>query len=94
MVITDSDPVDLVASVPRPRETSMTRWETLAEHLRDQIRSGHIQPGELLPSYAQIQEQHGISYGTVRQALWVLRMEGWVAGEPGVGVRVRADHPA
>lgn len=71
----------------------MNRWETLAEKLRTQIRSGQLKPGDYLPSYAALQEEHQISYGTVRQALFVLRTEGWVEGEPGVGVRVRADHP-
>lgn len=72
----------------------MTRWERLAEHIRGQIRSGQLQPGGLLPSYRVLGEEHGVSYATVRQALTVLRMEGWVTGEPGVGVRVRQDPPS
>ena len=71
-----------------------TRWERLAEHVRGEIRAGRLRPGALLPSYRQLGEDHGVSYATVRQALTVLRTEGWVVGEPGVGVRVREDHPA
>lgn len=71
----------------------MTRWERLAEHIRNQIRAGRLQPGDMLPSYRALGEEHGVSYATVRQALTVLRTEGWIVGEPGVGVRVRTDHP-
>lgn len=71
----------------------MTRWERIAEHIREQIRSGQLRPGDRLPSYAALGEEHGASYGTVRMALAVLRTEGWIAGEPGVGVFVRDDHP-
>lgn len=73
---------------------TMTRWERLAEDLRQQIRAGELRPGDLIPSYRMLGEQYKISYGTVRQALSVLRVEGWIEGEPGVGVRVRQDHPA
>lgn len=72
----------------------MTRWERLAEHIRRQIRNGVLRPGELIPSYRELGEIHQVSYGTVRQALAVLRVEGWIEGEPGVGVRVREDHPS
>lgn len=70
------------------------RWQQIADSIRTQIRTGQLVPGDLLPSYRLLGEQHGTSYGTVRMALAVLRTEGWVEGEPGVGVRVRADHPA
>jgi DNA-binding GntR family transcriptional regulator len=74
----------------------MTRWEALAERLREQIRTGALAPGQLLPSYAELGRtglDQPVSYGTVRMALAMLRTQGWVAGEAGVGVRVRADHP-
>lgn len=71
-----------------------TRWERVAEAIREQIRSGRLRPGDYIPSYAQLQETHGVSYGTVRDALRTLRMEGWLEeGEQGVGTRVREDHP-
>lgn len=72
----------------------MTRWERVAEAIREQVRAGILKPGGYLPSYRALGEQHGVSYGTVRAALLTLRAEGWVEGEPGVGVRVREDHPA
>ena len=82
-------------SPPVAREGEMTtRWERLAEHIRSEIRTGRLKPGDLLPSYRQLSEDHHVSYATVRTALTVLRTEGWIVGEVGVGVRVREDHPS
>src|SRR5690554_2196418 len=82
-------------SPPVAREGEMTtRWERLAEHIRSEIRAGRLKPGDLLPSYRQLGEEHQVSYATVRTALTVLRTEGWIVGEAGVGVRVREDHPS
>lgn len=74
-----------------------TRWERVAEALREQIRGGHglvlRSDGLYLPSYSQLQETYEVSYGTIRTALLLLRAQGWIEGEQGVGVRVRPDHP-
>ena len=70
-----------------------SRWERVAEDIREQIRSGQLRPGDMLPTYRRLQELHQTSYGPVRMAMMALRLEGWVEGEPGVGVRVREDHP-
>jgi excinuclease UvrABC nuclease subunit len=67
-----------------PRNYRGTAWEHLAEHIRSQIRSGQYQPGGPLPSYRELGEQHHISYGTLRQAVTVLKVQGWIEGEPGV----------
>jgi GntR family transcriptional regulator len=95
-IITPDTEVDPVGSTVRPREPAMTRWEALADKIREQIRTGQLGAGQLLPSYAELGRtglDQPVSYGTVRMALAVLRAEGWVVGEQGVGVRVRADHP-
>jgi DNA-binding GntR family transcriptional regulator len=65
----------------------------MAQDIRQRIRDGRLPAGELLPSYRLLGEQYQTSYGTVRIALRVLETEGWTVGEPGVGVRVRGDHP-
>lgn len=70
-----------------------TRWERVAEDIRQQIRSGQLRPGDYLPSYRLLGERYSTSYGTIRAALMTLRAEGWIEGEPGVGVLVREDHP-
>lgn len=95
---------DAVPSEVLPKETAvtMTRWERVAESIREQIRAKEgpdlraDEDGTLwLLSYRELgaPERHNVAYGTVRTALHQLRMEGWVEGEQGVGVRVRADHP-
>lgn len=71
-----------------------TRWERVADDIRSQIRRGALTPGDYLPSYRLLGEQYETSYGTIRMALAVLRTEGWIEGESGVGVRVREGHPA
>jgi DNA-binding GntR family transcriptional regulator len=97
----DTEAVRMVKSLLRRRETTMaTRWERVAEAIRDQIRTGkglrvEKDGSRWLPSYAKLGDQHDVSYGTVLAAMRQLRAEGWIHdGEQGVGVRVREDHPA
>ncbi|MET7805483.1 winged helix-turn-helix domain-containing protein [Micromonospora chersina] len=64
------------------------KWEQLADHIRGQIESGDLAPGDQLPSTAQLKEQHGVSATVVRQAILVLQTQGWVQGVHGLGVFV------
>ncbi|WP_428964363.1 winged helix-turn-helix domain-containing protein [Micromonospora fluostatini] len=69
------------------------KWTQLAEHIRGQIASGELNPGDKLPSTAQLCKEHGVSAGVVRQAILVLQTQGIVEGVHGLGVFVteRAD---
>lgn len=73
------------------------RWERVAEAIRTQIRTGtgldERADGRYLSSYPRLIEQHQVSYGTIRTAILQLKAEGWIEGDPGVGLRVREDHP-
>lgn len=60
----------------------------LAEHLREQIHSGKLKPGERLLSERELSEQVGISRMTVRQALGYLMREGVLEAKPGIGTFV------
>lgn len=51
----------------------------LAEELRRLISTGGYPPGSLLPSEHQLATRHGVSRGTVRQALGHLRVEGVIS---------------
>ncbi|MEU3456105.1 winged helix-turn-helix domain-containing protein [Micromonospora sp. NPDC006766] len=64
------------------------KWEQLADHIRGQIESGVLTPGDQLPSTAQLKVQHGVSTTVVRQAILVLQTQGWVQGVHGLGVFV------
>ncbi|MEW2384872.1 winged helix-turn-helix domain-containing protein [Micromonospora sp. NPDC047707] len=64
------------------------KWEQLADHIRSQIESGELAPGDQLPSTAQLRAQHGVSTTVVRQAILVLQTQGWVQGVHGLGVFV------
>ncbi|MBG6064155.1 MULTISPECIES: winged helix-turn-helix domain-containing protein [Micromonospora] len=64
------------------------KWERLADHIRGQIESGELAPGDQLPSTVQLKAQHGVSTTVVRQAILVLQTQGWVQGVHGLGVFV------
>ncbi|MFI5925312.1 winged helix-turn-helix domain-containing protein [Micromonospora sp. NPDC051543] len=64
------------------------KWAQLADHIREQIASGQLAPGDKLPSTAQLRAEHGVSAGVVRQAILVLQTQGLVEGVHGLGVFV------
>ena len=61
------------------------RHQLIAEDLRQRIRSGELHPGETIPSYRTLMETHGVTVGTVRQAVLALQSDGWIESAPGVG---------
>ncbi|HEX5540856.1 MAG TPA: winged helix-turn-helix domain-containing protein [Micromonospora sp.] len=64
------------------------KWEKLANHIRQQIKSGELKPGDKLPSTAQLKAEHKISDSVIRYAMHALRTEGLVESTHGVGVFV------
>lgn len=64
------------------------KWERLADHLRLQIESGELAPGDKLPSTSELCKEHDVSAIVVRQAIFKLRTEGLIEGVQGVGVFV------
>jgi DNA-binding FadR family transcriptional regulator len=72
------------------REKKMTaKYVKLADTIREQIKSGELRPGDKLPSISQLREEFGISYGSVRGAMLVLKAEGLIEGRQGEAVYVR-----
>ena len=59
-------------SDPRPP------YVQIAEDLRGRIRDGRYQPGDRLPSHAELRAEYASATETVRRALTVLRNEGLV----------------
>jgi DNA-binding GntR family transcriptional regulator len=60
-------------------------WRQLTAILRDQITSGQIAPGKLLPSARTLSQTYEVSDGTVKRAIAALRAEGLVKSVPGRG---------
>ncbi len=66
----------------------------VADDLRDQVRSGKLNPGDRLPTGRELSEHYGIASMPVRQALKLLSNEGVVITRQGRGAFVRADGDA
>lgn len=63
---------------------------SIAAELRRRIRTGELLPGALVPSTRAITREWGVAMATATKALGVLRQEGLVRAEPGVGTVVVA----
>ena len=61
----------------------------LAAILRDMITTGELAPRGPLPSESYLQQDQGVSRGTVRMAVGILREEGLVVTIGGRGTFVR-----
>jgi GntR family transcriptional regulator len=60
----------------------------LADILRGMIKSGELQPRAPVPSESYLQQEQGVSRGTVRMAVAILRDEGLVVTIGGRGTFV------
>jgi DNA-binding GntR family transcriptional regulator len=68
-------------------------YEQVATALRGVITRGELEPGEAIPSEAELKAQHGVSRDTVRKALGVLTQEGLITAGQGRTRYVRAYAP-
>src|SRR3989440_9713645 len=73
--------------VPTPHESP--QYAQVAAELRGRILAGAIPPGALLPSEAALIAEFGVSRGTIREAMALLRAEGLVVTEHGRGTHAR-----
>jgi DNA-binding LacI/PurR family transcriptional regulator len=69
----------------RPSEAKYTR---LAEKLRAQVHEGWLKPGDQLPSFVELRNEHGVSRGTVEKVHALLERDGLIVREQGRGVFV------
>jgi len=67
--------------------------QQLAAIIRERIRSGEYRPRQVLPSETHLQQEHGVARGTVRQAMALLREEGWIVTIQGRGSFVAPNPP-
>src|SRR5438067_13298461 len=64
--------------MPEPESTA----RRIAAGLRDEITSGALGPGALMPSEPELARDHGVSRQTARAALQTLEQEGLVTVRP------------
>lgn len=61
----------------------------IASALRDAINDGEFQPGQPIPSRAELVKHFGVANATVHRAVSTLQAEGLLVGRHGSGVFVR-----
>lgn len=64
------------------------KHQMIVGHLRHRILTGALKPGEMIPSYRTLMEEHGATVNTVRQAMMALQADGLVESRAGVGCLV------
>jgi DNA-binding GntR family transcriptional regulator len=68
-------------------------YAQVAQHIRDQIHSGALHPGDRVPSVREIAAEWKISRATADKALSVLRSEGLLKAVTGIGTQVAETIP-
>jgi GntR family transcriptional regulator len=66
----------------------------VADDITARIRSGELSPGTRLRSERELAEHYGVSYGSVRSAMKVLRDRGLIITRHGRGTFVSPDIPS
>ncbi len=69
-------------------ESDVPVYQQLAEILRGRIQRGELQPRRPIPSIRTLEQTYGVSDGTVKKAVQILRDEGLVHTVRGKGVFV------
>ena len=64
-------------------------YRRIAQELRQQIKSGHLSPGQQLPTELELGERFEASRNTIRDAIKWLAAKGLVETRPGQGTFVR-----
>lgn len=68
------------------------KHQVIVGRLRHRILTGVLKPGEMIPSYRTLMEEHGATVNTVRQAMMALQADGLVESRAGVGCLVARPH--
>jgi DNA-binding GntR family transcriptional regulator len=73
------------------RASDRPAYRQIADVLRDQVRTGKLGPGDVLPSVRQLAETYGVADVIARRAIGLLRNEGLIDTHPGKGSFVRGE---
>ena len=71
------------------RQSFVPLYQQIKDLLIERIKRGELTIGDVIPSEAQLGAAFEVSRPTVRQALYELRVEGYVIREKGRGTFVR-----
>jgi DNA-binding GntR family transcriptional regulator len=74
-------------------ERAVPPYMQVVTHIRGQITSGELSPGDLLPPDRALAEEWGISRATAQKVVTVLKTEGLVESVQGSGTRVARTTP-
>ncbi|MDT9690571.1 winged helix-turn-helix domain-containing protein [Streptomyces sp. P9(2023)] len=69
-------------------------YKQVARVIRERIKSGELRPKDPIPSESKLVADYGVARDTARQAVALLRSEGWVITLPQRGSFVAAQPPA
>ena len=69
----------------RSNDTAQSRYSQIAEAILAQIRAGHYEPGQRLPSIRAFCRQHDVSIVTCERALQLLERRGLIFAIPRLG---------
>ncbi len=72
----------------------MPKYQRIASELQDEIKTGHLPAGQMLPTEEQLTQRFSASRQTIRQALSLLVDAGLITKQRGSGSRVRAQENA
>jgi GntR family transcriptional regulator len=81
-------PTLTTVAAPVIRTNGVPFYIQVADHLREELRDGRWQVGDLIPSEAALCELYGVSRTAIRQALGQLVLEGMLYKERGRGTFV------
>jgi GntR family transcriptional regulator, transcriptional repressor for pyruvate dehydrogenase complex len=73
----------------KPLLKRTTLPKTIADHLIAEITSGHLTPGERLPTEKTLMKEFGVGRSSMREALQHLVLLGMVEAKPGFGYRIK-----
>jgi GntR family transcriptional regulator of arabinose operon len=81
-------------TLPTPETGGLPKYRQVYEDLLSAIKSGIFQPGDRLPSEAELGERYGTSRITVAKAVNELHQQGLVTRRAGSGTRVTSPEPS
>ena len=73
-------------NTPRGRTVEASGYVSVAEAMREEIRSGQIPAGSLIPTERELSAKYGVSRVTLRRAISALVSSGWGESSPSRGV--------